>query len=635
MFITSPTRQNVNGVGFLLGGSASDDNSIARIEVAISDPIKGVTQGEATLLSSGQWQFAVPDTAITLDQTIIITATAFDLALNSAQTSQSYTVVEDMEPPTISIVSHNDNDDVNETGFTVIGDAFDDTGVVTVSASLSDPLLGTTIEDQAVSVAEDGQWALIVTNGKVSGGQTVLLDLTATDSSDKTQNISIRLVVQTIVPQQQQLISRITFGMTPDLYINQPNANTFMTQQLAPASIDDSEVEAQISAMNIMELGDLRAMQLHYMLYSQRQLNEVMTWFWDNHFNTNYNVHRNVAYELAENQGFRIHALGNFRDLLEVSAKSPAMIYYLNNAENVVGRPNENYSREIMELHTLGVDGGYTADDIANLARIFTGWHEQDGSFFFNDAQHDFDNKTFLGVDINGVGLAEGEQALDILASHPSTARNICRKLITLFVSDIPVSGLQGQCEGQFLASGGNIASVVQVILSSNEFVSLEHQGNKIKTPVEMVLAAIRSVNATPNYPDINDTLADLGYSLFTFPVPTGLAETGPEWISSNALLQRINFANRFALEGQDGASVDLQSLLMAMGYSSADAIVGVLADLTLNGRLTDLERDIATQLLNENIAEGESFNIQSNEASEKLQRLLGTMLSYPAFQYQ
>lgn len=635
VFITSPTRDNVNGLGFLLGGVADDNNSISHVEVSISDPVKGTSQGEAVLLNNGQWQFSVDETAISLNETVTITATAYDLALNSAQFSKSFNVVEDMEAPTISIVSHEDNDNVNETGFTVIGQAADDTGVVTVTATLSDPLLGTTIDQQTVSVAEDGQWALIVTNGKVTGGETAALSLTATDSSDKTQDVAINLVVQTIVPQQQQLISRITFGMTPDLYINQPDATTFMTQQLAPATIDDSEVEAQIAAMDITELDDLRAMQLHYMLYSKRQLNEVMTWFWDNHFNTNFNTHRNVAFEQAENQGFRQHALGNFRDLLGISAKSPAMIYYLNNAQNVVGRPNENYAREVMELSTMGVDGGYTADDIANLARIFTGWHEQNGAFFFNEEAHDFDSKSFLGESITGEGLAEGERALDILAAHPSTARNICRKLITLFVSDVPVSSLQGQCEGQFLASGGNIASVVQVILTSSEFVSLEHQGNKIKTPLEMVLAAIRSVNATPDYDELNDTLGRLAYGLFTYPVPTGLGETGPGWISSNALLERIRFANRFALYGEGGASVDLMSLLMAMGYSSADAIVGVLSDLTLNGRLTDLERDIATSLLNENIAEGESFSMQSPDAEEKLQRLLGTMLSYPAFQYQ
>ncbi len=635
VLITSPSRDSVNGLGFTLGGVAEDDTSIGRIEVSIQDPVKGTSRGDAELLPGNQWQFNVPAEAISEDQSILVTVTAFDTALNSAEATRVFAVVQDMEPPNISIVSHGDNDDVNETGFTIIGDASDDTGNVVVSASLSDPILGNTINGQMVSVAENGQWALIVTNGKVTGGETVSLTVTATDSSDKTQTISIRLQVQTIVPQQQQLISRITFGMTPDLYINQPDATSFLTQQLNPAAIDDSELESQLADWPVAELADLKARQLHQMLYSNRQLNEVMTWFWENHFNTNFNTHRNVAFELAENQGFRLHALGSFRDLLGVSAKSPAMIYYLNNAQNVVGRANENYAREIMELHTLGVDGGYSATDISELARIFTGWHEQDGAFFFNDAEHDFGTKEVLGVTFQGNGLDDGEQALDLLASHPSTARNICRKLITLLVSDQPIASLQGQCEGQFLASNGNIASVLQVILASSEFIALEHQANKTKTPLEVVLAAIRSVNATPDYPALNNTLRRMGYSLFEYPVPTGLAETGAVWLTSDALLQRIKFANYFALEGRDGASADLQALMLAMGYSSADAIVGVLADLTLNGRLTDLERDVATDLLNQDIAEDESFDINGADAQEKLQRLLGTMLSYPAFQYQ
>ena len=635
VFITSPTRDNVNGNGFLLGGTATDDNSIARVEVSIVDPVKGTTTGDATLLENSQWQFTVPDSAISFDEQITVLVTAYDAALNSISTERNFNVVSDMEAPIITIVSHEDNDSVNETGFTILGNASDDTGTVQVRANLTDPLLGTTIEDQLVSVAEDGQWALIVTNGKVSGGETITLNLSAIDSSEKNTDISLVLEVQTIVPQQQQLISRITFGMTPELYVNQPDAATFLAQQLNPDEIDDSEVQMAAQSWTLESIDDLKALQMHHMLYSNRQLNEVMTWFWENHFNTHYGVHRNLAFEVAENQGFRQHALGNFRDILAVSAKSPAMLYYLNNAQNFVGRANENYAREIMELHTLGVDGGYTAEDIAELAKIFTGWHEQDGTFFFNESAHDFSDKTLLGISIPGSGLQEGESALDILASHPNTARNICRKLITLFVSDTPVTSLQGQCEGEFLLSGGNIASVLTLIFGSDEFVALEHQGSKIKTPLEVLLAAVRSVNATPDYYEMARTLSRMGYSLIEYPVPTGLAETGADWLSSDALLQRIRFANRFALEGREGANVDLQQLLITMGYSSADAIVGLLADLTLNGRLTDLERDVAIALLNENIAEGESFNINSPDAPDKLQRLLGTMLSYPAFQYQ
>lgn len=380
---------------------------------------------------------------------------------------------------------------------------------------------------------------------------------------------------------------------------------------------------------------DLRTWLLTRMIYSQRQLNEVMAWFWENHFNTSINTHENINFELQENIGFRTHALGYFRDLLEVSAKSPAMVYYLNNAQNIAGNANENYAREIMELHTLGVDGGYTQQDVTELARIFTGWHERDGNFFFDESLHDFGDKQILGVNIDGSGIAEGEQVLDLLALHPSTARNLCTKLITLFVSDSPVSNLQMQCEGEYLATGGHISSVLSVLFGSEAFVALEHQASKIKTPLELVISAVRNVSATPDFRELLRTLYRMGHPLFDFPVPTGLSERGRDWLTSDALLQRIRFANRMALEGEEGASADIHSLLMALGYSAPEAIVGIIADLTLNGRLSDIERDMLLDLLNENLPEGEAFDMNAPYAPETLQRLLGTVLSLPAFQYQ
>lgn len=635
VFITSPTRTEVNADGFTVTGFANDDNSISRVHVTVIDPIKGQQSADASLNSNNQWQFDIESALLSANQTVTIVATAYDAALNSASTETQFNVIEDAEAPQITVTSHSNDDSVNETGFTLLGTASDDTGIVNILASVIDPVLGTTISQQSVNVAQSGQWAFIVTNGKVSGGETIEIQLQAFDSSNKQASAALNLQVQTIIPQQTQLISRITFGMTPELYLNQPSAEVFLQQQLNPESIDDGETEQQAASWVLQEIDDLKALQLNQMLNSNRQLNEVMTWFWENHFNTHFNTHQSLTFEVMENRAFRANALGRFRDILAISAKSPAMIYYLNNAQNVVGNANENYAREIMELHTLGVDGGYTAEDIAELSRIFTGWHEQTGEFFFNQEQHDFGDKTFLGETILGEGLAEGERVLDILASHPSTARNLCRKFIALFVSDEPVNSLQGQCEAEYLQSDGNIAAVLNVIFASDAFVALANQKNKTKTPLEMTIAAIRSVNAEPDYPALINTLNRMGYSLFQYPVPTGLAEDSSSWLTSDALLQRIRFANRFALYGEEGASVDLQSLMLAMGYSSPEAIVGLIADLALNGQLSDLERDIALEILNENLAANEAFDINAFDAEEKLQRLLGTMLSFPAFQYQ
>lgn len=629
--ITGPINNNVSSFGFTLQGTATDNQSVSRVQVQLTDPLLGVFAGDAQLSSDNQWQFAIPVNALSIGQNVTVSVTAFDVALNQSSTSQQFTVTEDLLPPELTINSHVAGQSVNETGFSLIGTVSDDSGSANVTGTLVDPVLGTTLDNISVNVAANGQWAFIVTNGNMTAGQTVTVTVTATDTSGKSTNQSLQLSVEAIVPQQQQLISRITFGLTPDLYINQPSAIEFMNQQLAPASVDDSLLEALIVDWVPANLDELKNYQLTRMIFTQRQLNEIMTWFWENHFNTNFNTHQNVAFELAENNGFRNNALGSFRTLLEISATSPAMIYYLNNAQNIAGNPNENYAREIMELHTLGVDGGYTAQDVAELSRIFTGWHEQNGEFFFNDAEHDFDDKTFMGLNIQGTGLDEGMQVLDFLATHPATARTICQKLVTLFVSDVQVATLQTQCEAEFLNTSGDIAAVIRVILSSDAFVSLENQRSKIKTPLELVVSAIRNVNGSPDLGALNGTLNRLGYSLFQYPVPTGLSDLGAEWLSPDALLQRIRFANLYALEGRDGGSVNIKDLAQDLGYSSAEAIVSLLSDLLLSGNLTDLERDVALEILND----GANFDIDSADAEDKLQRLMGTMMSFPGFQYQ
>ena len=201
-------------------------------------------------------------------------------------------------------------------------------------------------------------------------------------------------------------------------------------------------------------LEELQRYQLLHAIHSKRQLREVMTVFWDNHFNTDIHTHENVDYEVAENDLFRANALGNFRELLDISAKSPAMLYYLNGASSVAIDPNENYARELMELHTLSVDGGYTQQDVDEVARAFTGWTVVDHQLFFNAAEHDDLPKVVLGLGLTGSGMGEGEEVLDRMAAHPSTAGFICEKLITLFVDEAPPNALVSDCSTEF--SGHN-----------------------------------------------------------------------------------------------------------------------------------------------------------------------------------
>src|SRR6185295_18491817 len=248
--------------------------------------------------------------------------------------------------------------------------------------------------------------------------------------------------------------------------------------------------------------------------YSERQLQEVLVDFWFNHFNVDARkgATRFLVTEY-ERDAIRPHVLGRFRDLLEATAKSPAMLFYLDNWMSVdpgsagLGSPsalragnrqkrglNENYGRELMELHTLGVDGGYSQNDVTEVARAFTGWTignpRQGGGYFFNARLHDRGEKLVLGHRIKaGGGESDGEQVLDILATHPSTARFIATKLARRFVSDAPPASLVDRLADKFRATDGDLREVTRTILTSPEFLSPTTYGAKVKTPFEFVVS--------------------------------------------------------------------------------------------------------------------------------------------------
>lgn len=305
------------------------------------------------------------------------------------------------------------------------------------------------------------------------------------------------------------------------------------------------------------------------------------------------------------------------------------MIRYLNNNDNVAGKANENYAREIMELHTLGVDGGYNADDIAELARIFTGWHESGGEFAFNDALHDNGDKIFLAQSITGSGVAEGERVLDILSRHPSTAAFICRKLISVFVGEQAADELRQQCVLAFIDSDGDIRTVLQLILSAEPMSTPQYV--KLKTPLELVIAMARGFDGELDSVTANEALYAMGMNLFEFPLPTGFSEVSADWINSNALLQRMRLVNRVAWQHSDAVHIDFKSFLLEQGYSSAEAVIGFLFELALANRFTPLEYQIALDILNES----QAFDIHDSRSDDKLKRLLGTVLSFPGYQYQ
>ena len=314
---------------------------------------------------------------------------------------------------------------------------------------------------------------------------------------------------------------------------------------------------AQVVARDLMESKVLRA------VYSNRQLDEVLADFWFNHFNVflDKGADRYLITEY-DRETIRPHVLGKFRDLLEATAKSPAMLFYLDNWQSVganVPLPrgpnavrrglNENYGRELLELHTLGVDGGYTQKDVTEVARCFTGWSidrpQLGGSFVFTPRLHDRGEKTVLGVKIPaGGGIQDGEKVLDIVAHQPATARFISIKLAQRFVADVPPPALVERMAQTFLKSDGDIRAVLQTMFDSKEFWSEGAFRSKMKSPLEMVVSAVRASNGDVDFATgLVNQVAQLGQPLYRKQEPTGYSNTGAEWMNSAGLMARMNFA--------------------------------------------------------------------------------------------
>jgi uncharacterized protein (DUF1800 family) len=300
---------------------------------------------------------------------------------------------------------------------------------------------------------------------------------------------------------------------------------------------------------------------------------------------------------------------------------------------------NENYGRELMELHTLGVDGGYTQKDVTEVARAFTGWTianpQRGGGFRFEPRLHDAGEKIVLGRVIKaGGGESDGEQVLDILAAHPSTARFICTKLSRLFVSDKPPSTVVDRCASSFLASGGQMGTVVQTILRSPEFADAANFRAKVKTPLEFVVGVVRNFGAAPDWNDLINAMGDMGMNLFMDPVPTGWSETGDDWINSNTLIQRFKFVNHVAFASAgNGTSVQLRPFFTNNGFTTADGIVGFLFQMLFHHDFTPLDRQTALNILTNNGTE--TFDLNAATADARLRRLAGTVMTYPGYQFQ
>jgi len=297
-------------------------------------------------------------------------------------------------------------------------------------------------------------------------------------------------------------------------------------------------------------------------LYSPHQLQEMLTWFWFNHFNV-FQAKKQVLFLLPdyEENAIRPHVLGKFRDLVRAVLMHPAMLVYLDNAENAKDAINENYARELMELHTLGVDGGYTQADVQALARILTGAgidlssrpngtygdFYKEGMFAFNPNRHDAGPKVFLGQSFPGSrNFAEIERAVDLLCAHPSTARFISHKLAVYFLADDPPQALVDHMAATFRDTDGDIAATLATLFSSREFSDPAYMGKKFRDPVQYVYSAVRLLypgQVLRNYRPLAGALAQLGEPVYGHQTPDGYGMKERDWASSDQLEKRFELA--------------------------------------------------------------------------------------------
>ncbi|HEY7411405.1 MAG TPA: DUF1800 domain-containing protein [Vicinamibacteria bacterium] len=348
-----------------------------------------------------------------------------------------------------------------------------------------------------------------------------------------------------------------------------------------------------------LALAGLEFATAHYAraVHGRNQLAEVMADFWFNHFNVfagDVVVRLGVVrYEL---DAIRPHALGRFRDLLGAVAASWSMMAYLDNFLSSARSINENYARELMELHTLGVDGGYSQRDVEEVARAFTGWSidARGGAFVFRPPLHDQGAKTVLGQRLPpGQGMKDGTDVLDLLARHPSTARLIALKLCRRFVADDPPESVVGRCAEAFTGSGGDLTEVMRALVGSPEFWSEAFGPGKVKTPHEYVVSALRAVGAEVTSaralvdPRRAEGLAAMGQPTYESLDPTGWSDRGADWIPNpGSHLARMNFVLGLASQALDGVAVDLRPLLGGADQGDARAVTAAVDKRVFGGTL-------------------------------------------------
>jgi uncharacterized protein (DUF1800 family) len=486
--------------------------------------------------------------------------------------------------------------------------------------------------------------------------------LTPASIDDSSVEAKLKPLTTLQLPAEQLLIAYLGDTMTP--------LRKLAHQQNAPDKIAPGEVAApqkpltpkllhiqeRIEASGLpprtsfQAVGELLTAKTVRAVESKRQLQEVLVDFWSNHFNVDVRRGTVRALKIVDDRvAIRPHVFGKFRDLLGATAHSPAMLVYLDNVRSTVAREtprrvnqktkggiNENYARELMELHTLGVDGGYTQQDVQEVARCLTGWtiNYTTGEFVFRPSLHDNGAKVVLGHAIAaGGGIRDGEAVLDILAAHPATARFIARKLCVRLVADEPPATLIDRAAKTFQDTGGDLRAVVKTIVLAPEFNTPQTYRAKFKSPFEYAVSATRALggkvtvpdpadrhgrgrliadgissakrknnikqNGRQSYKSLVEQIAAMGQPLFSCQPPTGYSEGSRSWMSTSGLIARINFAIALTGNEVEGVQTSLTEVLVDVDRNDRSAVLNRLSTALLGSELppatrTTLEKQVA-----------------------------------------
>ena len=429
----------------------------------------------------------------------------------------------------------------------------------------------------------------------------------------------------------------------------------WVEEQLAPAS--DPELDARLAGFRTLGYSVSQVLALYNAdqrtlavildeqlsakmiraVHGRNQLQEVLVDFWFNHLNVDISgSFERFSVPAYERDAIRPHVLGRFRDLLGATAAHPAMLYYLDNylsrgprvvSGRVVNGLNENYGRELLELHTVGVSAGYTQADVVDAARCFTGWTIDNirtgGNFVYVPANHDTGAKSVFGLNLPaGGGKDDGDRLLDYLSTHPATAQFVSHRLAQRFVSDDPPAGLVSGMAETFLDSGGDIAEVLRRMVSSAGFWAAAFDGSsKPKTPIEFTASALRALDAqVSSAQGLTTPIAGMGMPLYRCNPPTGYSNRGVDWLNPSAHLSRVNFGLDLAAGAVRGVTVNPGTIVSGSDLANPRAIATAFGNEILPGRLSAQTTDAVAR-------------VDTRSTVSVSARSLGLLLSSPEFQ--